>query len=625
MLLIMMGSFRTYAQTNISDYLKKNIENADLIVMGEVTGHHSFWDLPGRNIYTSYQIKVLTLLKGEMTENPELIIKGGIVENIWQQVSTSIKLNAGDRGYFILTHLGSDHTVLKDVENKFHLIGGIRGFFKLSHQESPNLENGLTSDSSIRDLIIKQTSRFTRIKTMDAPELKNGSMIHSISSISPKTLTAGTGAVLDIYGKGFGSKQGDGQVWFVYSDNSSNIFSNTGFHIITWSDTHIQIVVPDNAATGNVRIKIGEEFAISSEILTVRYAHMNNHSLPTILINTNEQGGYTWHFHTDLQSNIAAKNILEQSIKKWVCLTMIPWEIGAMTSATSGRDHLCSIYFGKLEDEGGESLGQANGFYEGVVTNSSVTEWVLKEVDIVFADHVNWGFDRTELNSAQMDFESVVLHELAHAHLIGHVNDENDLMHYGIELGNFRDVNASNVECGNYIVNKSLNFSNAEHKPIGVTVNSLPATPTISQQGERLHSSAVLGNQWYNKKGLIAGATDQDYRPKANEDCYVIVSSNGCSSTPSNAIHFIPTAIIQSPSTSTIKVYPNPVATELIILNEGYNKQINYEICDSKGRTVFRGAMQDKAVLKTGHITPGIYILKLQSGETVEFRKILKE
>lgn len=704
-----LTSFFANSQSITSDQLEKNIRYAKLIVEGEVLSHNCFWDIQRKNIYTSYQIKVFQVLKGKSSENLEVIIKGGIVDNIWQQVSTSIELKDGELGFFILKNITSGTEIVSNEENIFQLVGGEKGFLEINSQVMPDYDNAISSDKLISDFILTQNLKQTSFAKIDEPRLKSGTLAHTITSISPKILTAGTGALLDIYGTGFGSSQGNGQVWFVYADNSSNIFSNTGFEIKMWTDTHIQLVVPDNAATGNVRVKINDEFAISSEILTVKYAYMNSQFLPAILINANQEGGYTWNFNDNINSNVLAKNLIEKSIKKWVCSTMIPWKIGAVTSATSGMDNLCTIYFGKLENEGDERLGQANGFYEGIIENSKYTKWVLKEVDIVFVDDGNWCYNRANLNSTQKDFESVVLHELAHAHLIGHVNDENDLMHYGIENGNYRDINALNIECGNYVINQCLKFSNTEYKTIvlsqdnlistpdkivgntiicagksevysipatpkassynwtlpngttgtsttnsitvnfgssavsgnisvkgingcgisapsslGVIVNQLPIKPTIIQNVDVLHSSVSIGNQWYDKNGLISGATNQDYTPKTSGDYYVIISNNGCSSAPSNTVHLIPTTVYPISLSNAIKVYPNPVTNELIIEIIENNIKTKFEIINSVGQLVTSGQLQDRTVIQTDHFIPGIYLIKLKSGEILDFRKIVK-
>ncbi len=94
---------------------------------------------------------------------------------------------------------------------------------------------------------------------------------------------------------------------------------------------------------------------------------------------------------------------------------------------------------------------------------------------------------------------------------------------------------------------------------ITITVNPVPETPVVSQQGNILISTASTGNQWYNSNGPIEGATAQSYEPTATEDYYVIVT-NGyeCESEPSNIYHFIYTGIITIADGKDFVIYPNP-------------------------------------------------------------------
>ncbi|MES2592298.1 MAG: T9SS type A sorting domain-containing protein [Bacteroidota bacterium] len=66
-----------------------------------------------------------------------------------------------------------------------------------------------------------------------------------------------------------------------------------------------------------------------------------------------------------------------------------------------------------------------------------------------------------------------------------------------------------------------------------VTVNTAPAAPSISQNGNVLTSSISSGNQWYWNGTLITSAINQVYTATQNGTFTVTVTSNGCSSTAS--------------------------------------------------------------------------------------------
>jgi hypothetical protein len=158
-----------------------------------------------------------------------------------------------------------------------------------------------------------------------------------------------------------------------------------------------------------------------------------------------------------------------------------------------------------------------------------------------------------------------------------------------------------------------------------ITANPIPQQPVITINGDVLHSSSISGNQWYNNNGLITGATSQDYTPKTSGDYYVIVSSIGCNSEPSISIHFIPTGIIQNVSAKDVKVYPNPTTNELTIEMEGNAIETEFDVLNSIGQVVFTGILVEKTVVQTSSFTPGIYLVRLKSGDTFEFKKVLKK
>jgi len=89
-----------------------------------------------------------------------------------------------------------------------------------------------------------------------------------------------------------------------------------------------------------------------------------------------------------------------------------------------------------------------------------------------------------------------------------------------------------------------------------VTVNPIPATPTITPGGPTtfcaggsvtLQSSAATGNQWYLNGNPIGGATNQSYVATASGNYTVIDTALGCASAPSAA--------------TAVTVNPNPNAT----------------------------------------------------------------
>jgi hypothetical protein len=92
-----------------------------------------------------------------------------------------------------------------------------------------------------------------------------------------------------------------------------------------------------------------------------------------------------------------------------------------------------------------------------------------------------------------------------------------------------------------------------------VTVNPKPATPTITQNGYVLTSSATSGNQWYKDGNAIAGATAQTYTVPATEPGYywVKVTLLGCTSDESNHIYIQGVGIGEA-SAGSFNIFPVP-------------------------------------------------------------------
>lgn len=178
---------------------------------------------------------------------------------------------------------------------------------------------------------------------------------------------------------------------------------------------------------------------------------------------------------------------------------------------------------------------------------------------------------------------------------------------------------------GDITVKGTNNCGDGSVSTKAITVNEKPTTPTISLNGLVLQSDAPDGNQWYDQNGLISGATDQNYTVSVNGDYYVIVTLFGCSSDPSNTINVTVTDIEIVESCRVIKVYPNPISNELIIEIDGNNEKVNFEILNAIGQVVFKGSLVEKTTVQTNTFAPGIYHIKLENGNTFEFKKIIKQ
>ena len=107
----------------------------------------------------------------------------------------------------------------------------------------------------------------------------------------------------------------------------------------------------------------------------------------------------------------------------------------------------------------------------------------------------------------------------------------------------------------------------------------------------------------------------------------VKVQDNGVGELSSQAIlaiDVIPTGIELTGNNGAIKVYPNPVSSELFIEYKGNKERLIFNILNSVGQIVFNGNLTEKAVVQTTSFSPGVYLMKIADGRSFEFRKIIK-
>ncbi len=180
---------------------------------------------------------------------------------------------------------------------------------------------------------------------------------------------------------------------------------------------------------------------------------------------------------------------------------------------------------------------------------------------------------------------------------------------------------SSSAVSGNLTVNGHNTCGDGNSSSHSVTLFDKPNTPAITFSNGVLHSNITSGNQWYNQNGIINGAINQDYTPTTNNNYHVIVT-NGCNSDPSNVITITNVGINIYSKDNTIKYYPNPVSNELIIEFDGNKENISFEIINSIGQSIYKGVLLEKTAVQTNDFALGIYLIKLNDGQTFEFIKM---
>ena len=85
------------------------------------------------------------------------------------------------------------------------------------------------------------------------------------------------------------------------------------------------------------------------------------------------------------------------------------------------------------------------------------------------------------------------------------------------------------------------------------------------------------------------------------------------------------TGINENKDNHLFNVYPNPVSDELTIEMKGNREKISFELLNSIGQVVHKGSLIDKIVIQTNYLATGVYLVKLQYGNTFEVKKLIKE
>ena len=71
-----------------------------------------------------------------------------------------------------------------------------------------------------------------------------------------------------------------------------------------------------------------------------------------------------------------------------------------------------------------------------------------------------------------------------------------------------------------------------------------------------------------------------------------------------------------------INIYPNPVKNQFRI---DFEEGSTFEILNLMGQVVYNGNLNINTIVETSSLSSGIYMIKLKTGKTFAFRKIIKE
>jgi len=179
------------------------------------------------------------------------------------------------------------------------------------------------------------------------------------------------------------------------------------------------------------------------------------------------------------------------------------------------------------------------------------------------------------------------------------------------------------TESGNYtVVATSGGCPSAASTATAVTVTAAPATPTISQAGNTLQSSAPTGNRWFLNGVLQPALTTQTITPIQSGLYSVQVTLGNCVSQMSASLNFVVTSVTTTAFERGIIVAPNPVVQMLQIRSLNYLGALNVRILTHSGAEVRKAIrFTSSCTIDMGNLAAGVYLVEVVNERTKEVAK----
>jgi hypothetical protein len=175
-------------------------------------------------------------------------------------------------------------------------------------------------------------------------------------------------------------------------------------------------------------------------------------------------------------------------------------------------------------------------------------------------------------------------------------------------------------------INSSTGCESKREEVRALVSNYEPAEITIVD-GSLLQSNYPEGNQWLFNNEVIAGATDDTYRPTQSGLYGLRVRVGDC--TAEAEIQFLVTAI-EEMHTSGIDVFPNPfINTVHFRATRERSAYVNATVLDSQGKVMGEYPVVVNPLDKTGSINlerlpDGLYLINLEGEDWSSSHKVVK-
>lgn len=561
------------------------VQSSEVIVRAEVFERESIWNQSKTKIYTIHKLKVLESYKGNPNSEITLITEGGDTEELSIVFSDRIDLYIGDETVLLLNQVPKHWTGLPSYPNAYCVGMSLEGVFLVNqrNQSVADVFNRFDNLSSLKRTFQNITGETARMIAPDEririPQV-NGSTAATISSLSPTVITAGTKSILTINGSGFGATRGSG---FVEFTTALGTFAQPlARDYVSWNDNQIRVMVPsrlvgetadNSAANGPVRVTPASG-SVSTSVgsITVKYALFNvpistgDTTAIMNMLNANSLGGYTLSFNNQFNStfSLEARETFERALNKWKCATQVNWTISPNNSTVrvASQDGINIISDDVLEPLPSNILGRGVNHVSGCGSGNN-TKAVTTQLDIIINDVASsfaWNFGSDAPSSSEIDFETVVLHELGHLHQLAHTrNTSSEVMAASLPAGfSKKNLTQNDIDGGLDVMARSsvsvgcgVNAHQAANQSITISTTSSFPVCTESEVIFTATTTNVTGtpNLVWKRNGVVAGTGTTFIVSNAQINEVITCELQGCTTITSNSIIIfaIPTQHIGGP------------------------------------------------------------------------------
>lgn len=479
--------------------LALRVSESDAVFEGKVLGSH-FESLNG-NIYTIYSVEVFKVFKGDVTTNTvEIAAPGGYLNGKIHVIEPNFHGTSGQIGLFTVNYkpeLGGDAK-----QARFYPFAADQSVITY-HQEEGFASDHFHKYTDLENEVYQPIQQHLHttvkiVKSFDASEFIAPKKFEDVQQatatidyITPLSVRGGVGDTLIIYGIGFGGYGGSrAKVEFRNADDGGQTWiTPPSNHIIKWANNEIQVKVPGgnwftltdgyNGAAGSGQIRVTPESGqtvISSQSITVRHSinartYQTNQTTPAVfetffpyLIDNNDLGGYTFRPSNAYKANNPAVEVFKRSLQTWRCGTGVNFSYSERVSTANcaKEDNICTIAMSSagcpMPFQGVLAYTSSLWANQPCVGHDEKSYFTITEIDLVVNKDVNWNYTTDTIKNGKMDLQSVLTHELGHAHQLGHVIDDKKIMHYAIGPNVFaRKLNVtSDIVGGNEVLDTSM-------------------------------------------------------------------------------------------------------------------------------------------------------------------------